>query len=223
MNRKEKRSLDQGFTLVELLVTVIVAGVLVSIAAPNFTDAMRNGQLTVTTNELMGSLRIARSEAIKGSTRTAVCARKTDTECGTDWTNGFIAFIDNGATAGTLEGDERILRVSQGLDGGGRINNKARLVNTNAAPLQRAFIRFGPRGTSHWRGSGYFILCDKRGQESATAINITLNGDPRRARKNGEDLISSFGDVAQCGTSKGTGGGKGGGTGVVSGPSGVSL
>jgi len=220
MNRIEKKSLNQGFTLVELLVTVIVAGVLLSIAAPNFSDAMRNGQIAVTTNDLMSSLRIARSEAIKSATRTAVCARKNDTECGTNWSNGFIAFVDNGATAGTLEAGERILKVSKGIDGAGRINNRARLVNTSAAPLQRSFIRFGPRGTSHWRGSGDFVLCDKRGQESARAINISLSGDPRRARKNGEDLISSFGDVAQCGISKGSGGSGGG---VVIGGGGITF
>jgi len=209
MIRVEKTSLNQGFTLVELLVAVIVAGVLVSIAAPNFSDAMRNSKTAITTNELMSTLRIARSEAIKRSTRTAVCARASDTGCGTNWSNGFIAFIDNGVTAGEIDDGEQILRIANGMDTNGSISNKARLVNTNAAPLERPFIRFGPRGTSHWRGSGYFVICDKRGQESARAINISLTGDPRRARKNGEDLISSFGSVAVCETGNGTGSGVG--------------
>jgi len=200
MNRIEKRELNQGFTLVELLVTVIVAGVLLSIAVPNFSEVIRNSKQSVTINDLMSTLRIARSEAIKRSTRTAVCARDTNTTCGDSWTNGYIAFIDNGATAGEIDSGEQILTVSQGMDGNGWIKNKARLVNTNAAPLQRPFIRFGPRGTSHWRGSGYFIVCDGRGESTARAINISLSGDPRRARKNGDDLISSFGDVAECGT-----------------------
>ena len=81
---------------------------------------------------------------------------------------------------------------------------------TTAAPLERTFIRFGPRGTSHWRGSGYFVICDARGQESARAINITLNGDPRRARMSDGELISSFGDVATCESSVGLGASIGG-------------
>jgi len=184
--------------MVELLVTMIVAGILLSIAAPNFSDAMRNSRQTVKTNELMGALKFARSEAIKRATRTAVCARANNSECGTDWSNGFIVFIDNGATAGVLEGGETVLRVADPIQGGSWILNRARLVNTSEAPLQRPFIRFGPRGTSHWRGSGYFAICDHRGEESARAINITLSGDPRRARFEDGTLISSFGDEASC-------------------------
>jgi len=179
---------------------MIVAGVLFSIAAPNFSEVMLNSKQSVMTNELMSSLRIARSEAIKSSTRTAVCARDTDTSCGSSWNNGFIAFVDNGANAGVIDDGERILKVAEGVEKGGWILNKARLVNTNAAPIQRNFIRFGPRGTSHWRGSGFFAICDKRGQESARAINISLSGDPRRGT--GEDA------------SGGGGGGGGGGTGL---------
>jgi len=195
--------------MVELLVTIVVAGILISIAAPSFNDAIRNSKQVAKTKELMSALRIARSEAIKRSTLTAVCARRTNTLCGDDWSNGFITFIDSGDVAGSRENDEQILRVAQGIEGGGWIMNRARLVNTNAAPIERTFIQFGPRGTSHWRGSGYFVICDNRGQQSARAINISLSGDPRRARKNAGILISSFGGLAACGSENTSGGGGG--------------
>lgn len=191
---------NQGFSSVELLITMVVAAILLAVAAPNFSEAMLNSRQVVKTNELMSSLRLARSEAIKRSTRTAVCARETNTSCGGDWSNGFIVFVDDGATAGTIEDGEQVLRVAQAIEGGSWILNRARLVNTSEAPLQRAHIRFGPRGNSHWRGSGYFAICDGRGQESARAINITLSGDPRRARMDGDTLLNSFGGEAACGT-----------------------
>lgn len=192
--------LNHGFSLIELVIALAVAGILLSVAAPSFSDAMRNSKQIVTTNELMGSLRLARSEAIKRSTRTAVCARANNNTCGTQWSNGFITFIDNGETRGVIDNDEEILRVAKALESGFWIMNRARLVNTAESPLEREFIRFGPRGTSHWRGSGYFGICDRRGQESAKAINISLSGDPRRARMNGDVLESSFGGVAECGS-----------------------
>lgn len=196
-----KKQLNHGFTMVELVIALAVAGILLGIAAPNFSDAMRNSKQIITTNELMGALRLARSEAIKRSTRTVVCARQDNSTCGTNWSNGFITFIDNGATRGVIDTDEQILRVAQSVENGSWILNRARLLNTAESPLQRHFIRFGPRGTSHWLGSGYFTICDPRGQSTAKAINISLSGDPRRARKNGDDLVNSFGGLADCGTS----------------------
>jgi len=201
MTARSNSQLYQGFTIVELLIALVVAGILLSVAAPNFSDAMRNSQQIVKVNELMGALRLARSEAIKRSTRTAVCARSDNASCGADWSNGFITYIDNGANPGVIDAGEEILRIAPPVTGSGWILNRARLVNTAEAPLSRSFIRFGPRGTSHWRGSGYFAICDHRGQEAAKAINISLSGDPRRARLEGGILRSSFGGVADCGTS----------------------
>ena len=200
MTELNKYKLKQGFTLVELLITMVVAAILLSIAAPNFSDAMLNSRQTVKINELMSSLRLARSEAIKRATRTSVCARGPNQTCGTDWSEGFIAFIDNGDNPGVIDADEEIIRIADGLEGSAWLQNRARLVNTGEEPIQRRFIRFGPRGTSHWRGSGYFLLCDGRGQESALGINISMSGDPRRARDDNGALINSFGDPADCGT-----------------------
>ena len=201
MIRFTKNLVNQGFTMVELLVTITIAAVLLSVAAPNFSDAMRNSQQIIVINDLIGSLRLARSEAIKRSTRTAVCARSNDTLCGTDWNNGFITFIDNMETPGAIDAGEEILRIGSAIETGW-IMNRARLVNTSESPIERPFIRFGPRGSSNWRGSGYFAVCDNRGQEYAKAVNVSLSGDPRRARHdNRGDLINSFGGPTVCGNS----------------------
>jgi len=200
MIRSPKSLLIQGFSMVELLVTICVAAILLAIAAPDFRDAMLNSRQLVETNELMGALKVARSSAITRSTRASVCARSSNTECGTDWNNGFIAFIDNGATPGSVDDGEEILRVASPIESGWLLNS-ARLVNTSESPLERPYIRFGPRGTSNWRGSGYFAVCDARGDEFARAINISLSGDPRRARLDGTGvLISSFGTAPECGS-----------------------
>ncbi|HFQ91317.1 MAG TPA: prepilin-type N-terminal cleavage/methylation domain-containing protein, partial [Chromatiales bacterium] len=52
-----------GFTLVELLMTLIIVSIVVSLGAPALTDMIRSNRLTTQTNELVTALNLARSEA----------------------------------------------------------------------------------------------------------------------------------------------------------------
>jgi type IV fimbrial biogenesis protein FimT len=61
-----------GFTLLELMVTIAVASVLVGLAAPTFTDLIKSSQLTTTNNLVVTNLNFARSEAVKRSSKILV-------------------------------------------------------------------------------------------------------------------------------------------------------
>lgn len=58
-------SLRNGFTLIELLVLMAVLGVVAAIAVPSFSSLIQSSQLTTTSNDLVGALNIARSEAVR--------------------------------------------------------------------------------------------------------------------------------------------------------------
>lgn len=58
---------QNGFTLVELMVTVAVLAILSTIAYPSFQSTIRSNRVATTTNELIASLALARSEAIKNT------------------------------------------------------------------------------------------------------------------------------------------------------------
>ena len=87
---------NRGFTLVELMVTVAVLAIISSIAFPNMRELIVNGRITTQTNELISSLSLARSEAIKRG-RTVVLCRTDDPlaaspacASGSDWAGGWV-------------------------------------------------------------------------------------------------------------------------------------
>ena len=70
-----------GFTLVELMVTLAVAAILLTLAIPSFTSVINGNRLTTTANELVGSLQLARTEAIRRNARVQVCRSSDGTSC----------------------------------------------------------------------------------------------------------------------------------------------
>lgn len=59
------RSGSAGFTFIELIITVTVAGVLIAIGVPAFTQTIYSNRLTTTSNEIVASMTGARLEAIR--------------------------------------------------------------------------------------------------------------------------------------------------------------
>jgi type IV fimbrial biogenesis protein FimT len=89
---------SRGFTMMELLVTLAVAGVLLGLGVPAFRDFMRNGRLTGAANELLTTMVSARNEAVRRQVVVSVCPSTTpdltSAVCTTAATQGYIAFVD---------------------------------------------------------------------------------------------------------------------------------
>ncbi len=79
----------RGFTLIELMVTLVLAAVLMLLAAPNFITFQRNSELTTTANSFLATLSAARAEAMKRQLRTFVIPAD-----GSNWSSGWVAFVD---------------------------------------------------------------------------------------------------------------------------------
>ena len=54
-----------GFTLIELMITIAIVGILTALTLPSFTKSLKNNCMTTTTNNLVTSLQLAKSEAVK--------------------------------------------------------------------------------------------------------------------------------------------------------------
>ncbi|KRG52377.1 GspH/FimT family pseudopilin [Stenotrophomonas beteli] len=108
---------ENGFTLVELMVTVMVLAVLATIAFPSFQSTIRSNRIATTSNELIASLSLARSEAVRNRRGAGVCASAAGSACdGKSWAEGWLVWEDSNGDGG-LSAGETVLRYSAGKPG----------------------------------------------------------------------------------------------------------
>jgi type IV fimbrial biogenesis protein FimT len=107
----------RGFTLVELMITIMVFGIIMGLAVPSMQQMVVNNRLSTQTNNFVGALQYARSEALKR--RTPVALRPTSGT--TDWAQGWSIWVDPN-NLGTEDAGEVVLKVEGAISGGLTLN-----------------------------------------------------------------------------------------------------
>ena len=154
-----RKRFQSGFTLYELLITVLIVGVVLTLGIPNMTEFTRNSRITTTANDLHAAFLVARSEAARGKTNITICASDNSMAAGAScqgtWEDGFMVFIDNNGDRARAGIGENVLRAHPAIAEGVSL----------AVANDAAFFTY----TSTGLGSGVagavtqIIVCDARG------------------------------------------------------------
>jgi type IV fimbrial biogenesis protein FimT len=101
-----------GFTMIEMLVTIAIAGILLTLAVPSFRYVTNSNRIAAEVNGLLGDLQFARAEAIKEGRTVTVCVSSNGTSCtnSTAWQTGWIVFADP-TDVGVVDPGETIFRI----------------------------------------------------------------------------------------------------------------
>ena len=166
---------QSGFTLYELLITMVVIGIVLSVGIPNFGVFTQNSRITSTANDLHSSFYLGRSEAARSKANITICASANSMDAATctggTFDDGWIIFIDLDGNiqrpAGpNVPGGENVLRRHPAVDDA--IN-----ISTNAGAN---YFSFAPTGLG--RGDVNFVpslqtavICDGRGNVVAAGGN----------------------------------------------------
>ena len=130
---------QQGFTLVELMVTLAVAIILLAVGMPLFSGIVGSNRATTQANTFLAGFKLARSEAVKRGADVSVCAvadpAASPVTCGDsgDWSNGLLVFTDAG-TAGSIDGSDERLKLFANTVAGATVATTG------------GFVRFAPQG-----------------------------------------------------------------------------
>ncbi len=86
-----------GFTMVEMLMTMAIAIILLTIGIPSFRYVTNSNRIAGELNGLLGDLQFARAEAIKEGSNVTVCVSSNGTSCAnsTAWQSGWIVFTNS--------------------------------------------------------------------------------------------------------------------------------
>ncbi|RJG04611.1 GspH/FimT family pseudopilin [Noviherbaspirillum sedimenti] len=145
-----------GFTLIELMITLSIAAILMALAAPNFGIFVLNSRMTAQSNDLLSAFQLARSEAIKRGVRVSLCKSANNTSCAASgtWAQGWIVFVD-GTTAGTVDGTganaDVVLRAFSALTGNSRLAGSANDV--------ASYVSFTASGATSLTANRLVSLC----------------------------------------------------------------
>ncbi len=178
-----------GLTLVELLTTLAVAGILVASASGGAGHLVEQHRASAAVNQMLGAVRFARHAAVTHRAFATLCPAEgaqpggpSQHDCGrrNTWHNGALVFLDRNAN-GRFDGEDVLLRRVPRLREGDRFYWRSF--------RNRTYLMIRPNGLTDWQ-NGNLLYCPENGDPTyARQIVVNAQARVRHARDSDGDGI----------------------------------
>lgn len=137
---------QRGFSLIELMLTLVIAAVLMGVTVPAFRGMVNSNRVIAQSNDIVAALNLARSEAITRNATITFCgaASATATSCATTTTPWVAWVVLNGSTlirGGDINSYNSTLKVTSTLTNATMTYSSDGLARTNGALLVAQYVQ----------------------------------------------------------------------------------
>lgn len=157
----------QGFTLIELMITVLILAIILGLGIPGFFEQIKNIHTKVAMHDLLRAIESTRTLAVTSNKRTVLLANQED------WEQGWTLFIDENDD-GELNGEETLKQDKKALtkvkiDANTHVKKYISFIGTgegrklganNTGAFQVGTIKICPKA----KGSGYALILSRGGR-----------------------------------------------------------
>jgi type IV fimbrial biogenesis protein FimT len=169
MNHRHRQ---RGYSLLEMLVTMGIAAVVLGVGVPSFREVLANNRMAGAANDLITSIHVARTEAVKRRGTVSLCGSSNwdsaNPACNLAGGTGWIVFFDADADVNVDPGDTVLLAHPPLATG----------ITFDIDPGASGYLQYGANGFPQTAAVGPPItnirLCDDRGDAST---GLDANGN----------------------------------------------
>ena len=165
----------KGFTLLELMITVAIVGILLTTVVPNARGILIRNRIVAEVNYISSLVQFTRHTAIDEQAITVMCPSSDFSNCANDWTLPKIVFVDEDNNG--IRGEEEELLV------GSEASHQTHVVRGPNNP-----IRFSGNGSVATPAT--LLFCHNELEaEFARAIILSLQGRVKLSSDSNNDGI----------------------------------
>jgi type IV fimbrial biogenesis protein FimT len=169
-----KAPAHRGYSLYELVMTLTLVGLILTLGLPSFGSLVADQRLRVETDALFHAVHLARKSSIVRRHVVSLCPSIDGQSCnpGYDWSDGWIMFANaDRDDPPQVDGNEPILRRH-------RVDERVQILANRQG--------FTLRSTELRATNGTFVICDRADRAEPRGLVVSYTGRPRAARSDSQ-------------------------------------